>query len=111
MNEMISVLDVIKQMTIDIPSVITGTVVLTGMINAACNVQNNNVKHAISWVVAVVAALTMCWADAMDFGLGNWNYAVAAGVGLVAGGASNGLYDWPAIKNIIDKFYDLFGKK
>lgn len=27
------------------------------------------------------------------------------------GGASNGVYDWPAISNIIDKFYDLFGNK
>lgn len=25
--------------------------------------------------------------------------------------ASNGVYDWPVISNIIDKFYDLFGNK
>ena len=42
------------------------------------------------------------------FGFGNWDYALAAAVGLVAGGASNGVYDWSAISNIIDKFYEWF---
>ena len=36
---------------------------------------------------------------------------LAAAVGLLAGGASNGVYDWPAISNIIDKFSELFGRK
>ena len=37
-----------------------------------------------------------------------WDYALAAAVGLVAGGASNGVYDWPTISNIINKFYEWF---
>lgn len=46
----------------------------------------------------------------MVFRFGAWDYALSGAVGLVAGGASNGV-DWPAISNIIDKFYDLFGHK
>ena len=111
MSEVISVLDLIKQMAIDVPSIIAGGMVVTGMINAAFNIQKANVKHIISWIVAVVAALVTCASGGMEFGHGGWDYAIAAAVGLVAGGASNGLYDWPAISNIIDKFYELFNKK
>lgn len=111
MNDVITVLDLIKQMSVLVPSIITGTMVLTGMINGAFNVQNNNVKHIISWVIAVGAALVMCATGSITFGFGGWDYALSAAVGLLAGGASNGVYDWPAISNIIDKFYDLFGHK
>lgn len=108
MDSVITVLDLIKQMAIDVPSIIAGTIVLTGMINGAFNIQNNNVKHIISWIVAVVGALVTCACGGMEFGFGGWDYALAGAVGLVAGGASNGVYDWSAISNIIDKFYELF---
>ena len=110
-NSVISVLDLIKQMAIDVPSIIAGTMVITGMINAAFNVQNNNVKHLISWIVAVAGAVVTCACGGMTFGFGGWDYALSAAVGLVAGGASNGVYDWPAISNIIDKFYEWFHGK
>jgi Na+/citrate or Na+/malate symporter len=109
MNDIITVLDLIKQMSVLVPSIIAGTMVLTGLINGAFNIQNNNAKHIISWVIAVVGALVTCATGGMVFGFGAWDYALAATVGLVAGGASNGVYDWPAVSNIIDKFYDLFG--
>ena len=110
-NDIITVLDLIKQMTVFVPSIIAGTIVLTGLINGAFNIQNQNVKHIISWVIAVVGALVCCATGGMVFGLGAWDYALSGAVGLVAGGASNGVYDWPAVSNIIDKFYDLFGHK
>lgn len=108
---MITVLDLIKQVSVAVPSIIAGTMVLTGAINGAFNIQNNNVKHIISWVVAVISAIATCYCGGLEFGLGGWDYALAAATGLLAGGASNGVYDWPSISNIIDKFYDLFGHK
>ena len=48
---------------------------------------------------------------AISAALGGWDYALAAATGLLAGGASNGIYDWPAVSEIIDKFYELFGHK
>lgn len=108
MNNIVTVFDLIKQMAIDVPSIIAGTILITGMINGAFNIQNNNIKHIISWVVAVIGALCTCACGGMVFGFGNWDYALAAAVGLIAGGASNGVYDWPAISNIIDKFYEWF---
>ena len=107
----ITILDLIKQMSISVPSIIAGTIILTGMINGAFNIQNNNAKHIISWIVAVLCALCTCAMGGMVFGFGAWDYFIATIVGLVAGGASNGVYDWSAISNIIDKFYELFGNK
>lgn len=109
MDGVITALDLIKQMTICVPTIIAGTMILTGMINGAFNIQDGNVKHIISWVVAIVGAICTCALDGMNFGFGNWDYAFAIIVGVLAGGASNGIYDWPAISNIINKFYDLFG--
>ena len=111
MNDVITVLDVIKQISVSVPSIIAGAMVLTGMINGAFNIQNNNLKHIISWVIAVLGAVITCACGGMEFGFGGWDYALSAAVGLLAGGASNGVYDWPAVSNIIDKFYDLFGHK
>ena len=54
MNDIVTVLDLIKQVSVSVPSLIAGTMVLTGMINDAFNIQDNNVKHIISWVLAVV---------------------------------------------------------
>lgn len=110
-NDVITVLDIIKQMAIDVPSIIAGTITLTGMIDAAFNVQNNNVKHIISWIVAIAGAVITCACGGMSFGFDGWDYALAAAVGLVSGGAANGVYDWPAISAIIDKFYEWFHGK
>jgi flagellar biosynthesis protein FlhB len=105
------VVELIKQMAYVIPSIMVGTQAITAAIHGAFNIQNNNVKHIISWVLAVVAAIVTCALGGLTFGLGGWDYALAAATGLLAGGASNGVYDWPTISNIIDKFYDLFHKK
>lgn len=111
MNGIIEVIDVIKQMSICVPSIIAGTMLITGMINAAFNVQKDSIKHLISWIVAVVGAVVTCACGGMEFGFGGWDYALAAAVGLLSGAASNGVYDWEAISNIIDKFYELFNRK
>lgn len=47
-------------MSVAVPSIIAGTMVLTGMINGAFNIQNNNIKHIISWILAVVGAICTC---------------------------------------------------
>lgn len=110
-NEVITVMELIKQVSISVPSIIAGGMVITGMINAAFNIQNNNFKHLLSWIIAVLGAVIECASGGLTFGFGVWDYALSAAVGLLAGGASNGVYDWPAVSNIIDKFYEIFGHK
>lgn len=106
-----TILDLIKQMSIEVPSIIAGTILLTGLLDAAFNVKKAWVKHLLSWLIALAGAMVACACGGMDFGLGGWNYAVAAAVGLLAGAASNGVYDWKFVGDFIDKFYELFGRK
>ena len=63
MNDIVTVLDLIKQMAVCVPSIIAGTMLITGMINGAFNIQNNNVKHWISWIVAVLGAICTLYRD------------------------------------------------
>ena len=44
--------------------------VLTGMINGAFNVQNNNIKHLLSWIVAIVGAIVEGACGGLVFGFG-----------------------------------------
>ena len=102
------VLDLIKQIVIAV-GIISGSSVLTGLVNAAVNIQNKTVKHVMSWALPILVALLLCAVGTISFGYGYWDYLAAAASGALVGGASNGLYDWEAISSIIDKFYDLFG--
>ncbi len=103
-------LEVVKQIVIGV-GIISGSSVLTGLVNALANVQNKTVKHIISWATPIVTGVILCATGVLSFGYGGWDYLMAAASGALVGGASNGLYDWPKISNIIDKLYDLFGHK
>ena len=105
----ITIAALLQQLLIFIPTIIASTTVITGAINGAFDIENANIKHIISWVVAILCGVLTVFTGGLAFGLGWVDYLIGAGFGLVAGGAANGLYDWPAISNIIDKFYDLFG--
>lgn len=110
MNSLEVVLEVLKQMAVAV-GIISGSSVLTGLVNAAANVQDTTVKHIISWVIPIIAGLILCATNVLSFGYGGWDYLMSAFSGAVVGGASNGLYDWPSVSNLIDRFYDLFHKK
>lgn len=99
----------LHQLVIVVPSIIAAITAITGAINGAFNIQNGNVKHLISWIVAVVCGVLTVLTGGLTFGFGYVDYIIGAVFGLIAGGASNGLYDWPVIGNIVDKLYYLFG--
>lgn len=105
----ITVATLLHQLLIFIPTIIASTTLITGTINAALDVQNKNLKHAISWIVAIFCGVITVLTGGMTFGFGMWDYLIGAGFGLVAGGAANGVYDWPAVSAIIDSIYSLFG--
>lgn len=107
----VTVATLLHQLLIFIPTIITSTTVITGIINAAFDVQNANVKHIISWVVAVLCGIITVLTGGLTIGFGLYDYLIGAGFGLIAGGASNGLYDWPVISNVIDNLYNLFGHR
>ena len=107
-----TVIDLLKQMAVAIPTIMVGTQAVTAAIHGAFKIENKNVVHAISWIVAVLAGLGFVAFNGLDFGLPVvWNYVVGGTCGLIVGGAANGVYDWPAVGKIFDAITTLFGKK
>lgn len=108
----VSVIDVIKQMAIAIPSIMVGTQAITAAIHGAFRIDNKNVVHAISWIVATLAGLGFVAFNGLNFGLATtWNYVLGGVCGLIVGGTANGWYDWPLVAKIFDAITNLFGKK
>lgn len=101
---------VLTQLGIAVPSIITATGILTAAIHGIFKITNDNVVHAISWVVAVLCGLLFVLCNGLTFGLPVWaDYVVGGIAGLIAGAASNGVYDWEAIKKLLDAITKLFG--
>lgn len=108
----VTVISVLKQMAIAIPSILVGTQAITAAIHGAFKIVDKNLVHAISWIIATLAGLGFVAFNGLDFGLPTvWNYVVGGVCGLLVGGASNGWYDWPLVQKIFDAITNLFGKK
>ena len=108
----VTVIELLKQMAVAIPSILVGTQAITAVIHGAFKIEEKNWVHAISWIVAVLAGLGFVAFNGLDFGLPVvWNYVTGGVCGLIVGGASNGCYDWPAVARIFDVITNLFGKK
>ena len=108
----ITIIDLLKQMAVAVPSILVGTQAITAAIHGAFKIENKNIVHAISWVIALLAGLGFVAFNGLDFGLPSvWNYVLGGVCGLLTGAAANGVYDWPAVSKIFDAITSLFGKK
>ena len=108
----VTIIGVLKQVAIAIPSIMVGTQAITAAIHGAFKIVDKNLVHAISWIVAILGGLGFVAFNGLDFGLATWaNYVLGGVCGLIIGGAANGFYDWPAISKIFDAITNLFGKK
>lgn len=108
----VTVIEVLKQMAVAVPSIMVGTQAITAAIHGAFKIENKNVVHALSWIIATLAGLGFVAFNGLDFGLPEvWNYVIGGACGLLVGGAANGVYDWPAVAKIFDAITALFGLK
>ena len=108
----ITIIDLLKQMAVAVPSILVGTQAITAAIHGAFNIENKNIVHAISWIIALLAGLGFVAFNGLDFGVPTvWNYVLGGVCGLLTGAAANGVYDWPAVSKIFDAITSLFGKK
>ena len=108
----VSVIELLEQLAIVIPTIIVGVQTITAAIRGIFNIENPNTVHWISWIVAVLAGVGFVAFNGLTFGLSIvWDYIVGGICGLIAGGAANGLYDWPAISKIFDAITALFTPK
>lgn len=101
----------LTQLGIAVGSILLGTQAITAAIHGAFKIENPNVNHAISWIVATLAGLGFVAFNGLNFGFEQvWaNYVCGGLAGLIAGAAANGFYDWPKIEAIIDVITKLFG--
>ena len=105
-----TVIEVIKQMAYVVPSILLGTQAITAAIHGAFKIENKNIVHAISWIIAVLAGLGFVAFNGLTFGLPVWADYVMGGIcGLIVGGTANGWYDWPLVSKIFDAITALFG--
>ena len=107
----VSVIELLKQLAIAIPSILVGTQAITAAIHGAFKIENPNWVHVISWIVSILGAIGFVAFNGLTFGLGAWDYAIGAIAGLIVGGAANGWYDWPSISRIFDVITRIFGLK
>ena len=108
----VTIVDLLKQMAVAIPSILVGTQAITAAIHGAFKIENKNIVHAISWIVAVLAGVGFVAFNGLDFGLNDaWNCVLGGVCGLIVGGAANGFYDWPMVGKIFDAITTLFKGK
>ena len=100
---MVVITTLVSQLLVAVPTIIVGTQTLTSVINGLFKIDTTWVRHLISWILAIVIALIFVATGGLTFGLPVvWEYVVGAIAGVLAGGATNGIYDWEAIKKIFD---------
>lgn len=85
------------------PLLMTATVSLTGVINGLFKIVNGIWPQIVSWVVGSIFAVVAWALKLIEFGQPVWLGVVA--LAIVTGLSSNGIYDIPAIKAFVDKWF------
>lgn len=106
---MVQIIDVIKQLEVVIPSMMAAELLLTSTIKGIFNIKSDLVNTILSWVLSLGTAFLFVLCNGLDFGLGGWNYAVAAVGGLIVAICTNKIYTWKKVKAALDAITDLFG--
>ena len=104
-----TVIDVIKQLEYVIPTMMAAEALLTSTIKGIFKIESDLVNNILSWVLSIGTAMLFVLCNGLTFGLGGWDYAVAAIGGIIVGLATNKIYTWDKIKALLDAITALFG--
>lgn len=104
-----TIIDVIKQLEYVIPTMMAAEALLTSTIKGIFKIESNFVNNILSWVISIGTAMLFVLCNGLTFGLGGWDYAVAAVGGIIVGLATNKIYTWDKIKALLDAITALFG--
>ena len=104
-----TVIDVIKQLEYVIPTMMAAEALLTSTIKGIFKIESDLVNNILSWVISIGTAMLFVLCNGLTFGLGGWDYAVAAVGGIIVGLATNKIYTWDKIKALLDAITALFG--
>ena len=86
------------------PLLMSATVAVTGLINGLFKITKGFWPQFVSWCVGSAFAIAAWALKLVEFGDPVWLGVVALAV--VVGLSSNGIYDIPAIKAFVDKWFD-----
>lgn len=99
----------ITNLSVAISSIILGTNVITAAVHGAFHMENKILLKTVSWIIAVLVGLGFVACGGINFGFPVWgNYLAGAILGVIGGGAANGLYEWKAIENVCDVITNVF---
>lgn len=102
----------LNQLVVVVPSIILAANTLTAAIQGAFNIKSGKAAHIINWVIGILTGLGFVAANGLTFGMALWlDYVLGAVAGLLGAAASNGLYDWEAVKKIFNALTNLLGTK
>ena len=104
-----TVIDVIKQLEYVIPTMMAAEALLTSTIKGRFKIESDLANNILSWVLSIGTAMLFVLCNGLTFGLGGWDYAVAAVGGIIVGLATNKIYTWDKIKALLDAITALFG--
>lgn len=104
-----TVIDVIKQLEYVIPTMMAAEALLTSTIKGIFKIESDLANNILSWVISIGTAMLFVLCNGLTFGLGGWDYAVAAVGGIIVGLATNKIYTWDKIKALLDAITALFG--
>lgn len=103
-------LTLVKQLSIAVPSIITGTQTLTAAIKGIFKIENSKVNQIISWAMAVLVGIGFVAFNGLTVVTSPvWvNYVFGAVAGLLAGLSANKLYDMNPIWNLFNAITNVF---
>ena len=104
-----TIIDVIKQLEYVIPTMMAAEALLTSTIKGIFKIESDLANNILSWVLSIGTAMLFVLCNGLTFGLGGWDYAVAAVGGIIVGLATNKIYTWDKIKALLDAITALFG--
>lgn len=106
----VTVSTLLSQLAIAVPAIILASNTLTAALQGIFDIKNTKAVHVMNWVIGVLAGLGFVAFNGLTFGLAPWaNYVLGAVAGLLAAAASNGVYDWEAVKKLFNALTTLLG--
>lgn len=108
--EAVTVVELLKQLGIVLPSIIIGSQAITAALRGSLNIKSGKAIHVINWIIGTLAGVGFVLFNGLTFGLGQWpDIAIGAVAGLIGAGASNGLYEWSSVKKFFSALADGLG--
>ena len=106
----VTVSSLLSQLSIAVPAIILASNTLTAALQGVFDIKNTKVVHIMNWVIGILTGLGFVAANGLTFGLAVWaDYLLGGLAGLLAAAASNGIYDWEAVKKVFNALTNLLG--